>query len=183
MVSTAVVNHAPVPTSYLWTLTSASTTGSEFVSWTRTINEVEFHKNDSALYDEVIALRLGLIPLETPKIMIEREKCTCKGKGCSKCSAQLKLVAKGPVTVYAKDFKGKVKSAFPDLPIVKLSGGQELELVASARLGKGIKHTKFSPGLVYYRNVPEIEINNCDGCEKCVEACPQKILKLNKGTL
>jgi len=144
------------------------------------IDEVEFVKNDSVLYDEVLALRLGLLPLETEKMELQ-EECSCKGKGCSKCSVQLKLQAKGPKTVYGKDLKGKVKVIYGDMPIVKLDEEQELELVASARLGKGIEHTKFSPGLVYYRNVAEIEIDkNCEKCGKCVEACPQGILKLEK---
>ena len=148
------------------------------------IDEVEFHKNDSLLYDEVLALRLALIPLETPKNMVLREKCTCKGKGCAKCSVQLKLVAKGPATVYSKELKGKAKPAYPDIPIVILGEDQELEFIAKGRLGKGVEHTKFSPGLVYYRNLAEIEVSkDCDSCQKCVEACPQKILKLEKGRL
>ena len=43
------------------------------------IDEVEIFKNDSALYDETIAHRLGLIPLKMDKSVEEMEKCTCKG--------------------------------------------------------------------------------------------------------
>lgn len=145
------------------------------------VDEVEFRNNDSVLYDEILALRLGLLPLETSKSLLLEEKCKCKGKGCARCSIQLKLQAKGPCMVYAKDLKGKAKPVYPDMPIVQLGEGQELELIATAKLGKGIEHTKFSPGLVYYRNIPEIETDNkCNQCRKCIEACPQKILKLNK---
>jgi len=144
------------------------------------IDEVEFYKNDSVLYDEVLALRLGLIPLKTEKNMELREDCSCKGKGCSKCSAQLKLKAKSS-SVYAKDLKGKAEVIFEEIPITKLDENQELELVATARLGKGVEHTKFSPGLVYYRNVAEIEVGkDCEGCKKCLEACPLGILKFEK---
>jgi len=145
------------------------------------IDEVEFYKNDSVLYDEVLALRLGLLPLKTEKMELQ-EECSCKGKGCSKCSVQLKLQAKGPVTIYAKDLKGKADVVYGEMPIVKLIEEQELEFVATARLGKGIEHTKFSPGLVYYRNVGEIEVSrDCDDCKKCVEACPLGILSIEKG--
>ena len=51
------------------------------------IDLVEFYKNDSALYDEMMALRLGLLPLKAPKTCIRREDCSCKGKGCLKCTA------------------------------------------------------------------------------------------------
>lgn len=142
------------------------------------IDEVEFFKNDSALYDEIIAHRLGLIPLVTEKTFTERGKCSCKGKGCSKCSVDLKIKVKGPCTVYSKHLKGKTKSVYEDIPIVILGEDQELELVARARLGKGIEHVKFSPGLVYYRNLAKIEVKDCDDCKECVKACPQDILKV-----
>jgi len=146
------------------------------------INDVEFYKNDSVLYDEVLALRLGLLPLKTEK-MSSQEECSCKGKGCSKCSVQLKLKASGPTTVYSKDLKGKADVVYEDMPIVKLGEGQSLEFVATAALGKGIKHTKFSPGLVFYRNAAEISVENCEKCEECIKACPQNLLKAEKNKI
>ncbi|MBI2630480.1 DNA-directed RNA polymerase subunit D [Candidatus Pacearchaeota archaeon] len=148
------------------------------------VDEVEFSKNDSVLYDEVIALRMGLLPLKTPKDMNLREECTCKNEGCSKCSVQLKLVAKGPGIIYAKDLNGKAEAVYEDMPIVSLIEEQEIELVATARLGKGIEHTKFSPGIFFYRNVAEIEIGKgCEKCADCAKACPQGILKLEKNKI
>lgn len=143
------------------------------------IDEIEFYKNDSALYDEIIAHRLGLVPLKNPKLML-REKCSCKGKGCSKCSIKLKLTAKGPCTVYSGDLKG-TEIVYKNMPVVILDKDQELELVANARLGKAIEHAKFSPGLAYYRHLARIEISKgCDSCGKCIDACPQKILVMDK---
>jgi len=150
------------------------------------IDEVEFFKNDSALYDEIIAHRLGLVPLETEKTFTEIENCSCKGKGCAKCSVDLKIKAIGPCTVYSKDLKGKAKPVYDNIPIVILDKDQELELVARATLGRGIKHAKYSPGLIYYRNLAKIEINgDCDSeaCKACIEACPQKILKIEKNKI
>ncbi len=145
------------------------------------IEEVEFIKNDSALYDEVLAHRLGLVPLSVDKSIKEQDKCTCKGKGCNKCTVDLKIKTKGPCTVYSKELKGRVKSVYENIPLVILEKGQELELVAKARLGEATEHTKFSPGLVYYRNLAKIEIDkSCDQCKECVEACPQKVLQVGK---
>ncbi len=109
------------------------------------IEDVEFKKNDSALYDEVLALRLGLLPL------IPGKKVKKDGK------IKLKLKAKGPCTVYAKEIEGNVEVVYPEMPIVKLEEKQSLELSAEAVLGRGIEHTKFSPGLIYYSYKPEIE--------------------------
>lgn len=150
------------------------------------IDEVEIFKNDSALYDEMLALRLGLVPLITEKITAEREKCTCKGKGCSKCSADLKINAVGPCAVYSKTLKGKADVVYEDIPLVILEKGQELELIAKAKLGKGIEHAKFSPGLAYYRNLAKITIDkNCEAgdCKNCVESCPQNVLSIEKGKI
>ena len=121
------------------------------------IDEIEFHKNDSILYDEVLALRLGLIPLKTPEDMDFQEDCKCKGKGCGNCQVEFKLTAKGPCTVYSKNLKGKEDVVYEDMIIVELAKDQELNFVAKAKLGKGIEHTKFSPGLVYYSYTPIIE--------------------------
>ena len=147
------------------------------------IEDVEFRKNDSILYDEIIAHRLGLLPLTTDlKSYNLLSECKCNGEGCARCSVKLTLKAKGPCTVYASDLKSKdsaVKPAFPKTPIVKLIKNQELELEAKAVLGKGKEHMKFSPCLVYYKYKPNIEINDkCNDCGKCVESCPQHVFEM-----
>ncbi len=120
------------------------------------VDEVEFYKNDSVLNDQMLAHRIGLIPLKNEKLT-RREECTCKGEGCAKCTVQLKLSAKGPTTVYSKELKGKADAIYGEMPIVLLDKDQELEFVAHAKLGKGIEHAKFSPGLVFYRPAYEVD--------------------------
>ena len=72
------------------------------------IDEVEFRKNTSILYDEMIAHRLGLIPLSTDlKSYNMTSECKCKGEGCASCTVKLILKAQGPCTVYASDIKSK----------------------------------------------------------------------------
>jgi len=148
------------------------------------IDEVEFHKNDSILYDEVLALRLGLVPLISDKEIELKDECDCKGGGCAKCTTQIKLKSVGPCTVYTKGLKGQAEAVYSEMPIVKLKDGQELEFIAIAKLGRGIEHTKFSPGLVYYRNAAEIEVEKeCGECQKCIESCPQGVLKMSKNRI
>lgn len=128
------------------------------------IDEVSFVKNDSALYDEVIAHRLGLIPLTTDLKSLELpNECSCKGKGCAKCQIKFKLKGEGPNTVYASQLKFNdkdVKSVYPKIPIVLLLKKQELEIEGIAVLGKGKEHMKWSPGLIYYSYQPSIIVNN-----------------------
>ena len=108
------------------------------------IDEVEIFKNDSALYDEILANRLGLVPLKTEKGMGE------------KTDIELKLAKKGPCTVYSGDLKGNADIVYDKIPITILGEEHKLELVASARLGKGIEHAKAVPGLCYYRHILEV---------------------------
>ncbi|MEM4366097.1 MAG: DNA-directed RNA polymerase subunit D, partial [Candidatus Woesearchaeota archaeon] len=131
---------------------------------TMAIDEVEFRKNDSVLYDEIIAHRLGLLPLKTDlKSYTVRANCKCGGKGCERCTLILSLKAKGPTTVYAEELKSedpKVKPVFPRTPLVKLHKGQELELEATAVLGTGAEHVKWSPCLAWYEYKPKVTVNN-----------------------
>ena len=54
------------------------------------IDEVIILKNDSPLYDEIIAHRLGLIPLKTDLESYKLpEECECEGYGCSLCQVSL----------------------------------------------------------------------------------------------
>lgn len=129
---------------------------------TMAIEDVEFQKNNSVLYDEVIAHRLGLIPLKTDlKSYNLPDKCKCEGKGCNRCQLKMVLRAQKLGTVYASEIKSKdpaVKPVFGDMPIVKLLKGQSLELEATAVLGRGKVHIKWSPCHVYYKYKPIIEI-------------------------
>ena len=125
------------------------------------IEDVEFVQNSSALFDEMIALRLGLIPLTTDlkgyEIKGEKDEVSAKN------SVKLTLKAKGPCTVYAEDLKSKdpkIKPAFPKIIIVKLLKGQELELEATAVLGRGKQHMKFAPCLAWYSYKPKVIVNN-----------------------
>lgn len=126
---------------------------------TLAIEDLRILKNSSALYDEMIAHRMGLVPLKTDlKSYNKMEGCKCKGKGCAHCQLKLTLKAKGPCMVYSSELKSTDKEAipvYPNTPIVKLIKDQELNLEATAVLNNGKEHTKFSPGLAYYYGYPK----------------------------
>ena len=130
---------------------------------TMAIENVEFSKNNSILYDEMIAHRLGLIPLKTDlKSYNLPDKCKCEGKGCNRCQLKMVLRANKVGNVYASEIKSKdpaVKPVYGNMPIVKLLKGQSLELEAIAVLGRGKEHIKWSPCHTYYKYRPIIEIS------------------------
>lgn len=152
------------------------------------IEDVEFRKNDSGLYDEIVAHRLGLTPFKTDlKSYNLPSECKCKGKGCGHCQLKMTLKAKGPGTVYASDIKSKdphVKPVYPKMPIVKLLDGQRLELEATAILGLGRMHTKWSPCLAFYKELVGIHIDKQpENKEELVEKCPKGVFAIKKDKL
>ncbi|MAE12938.1 DNA-directed RNA polymerase subunit D [Candidatus Woesearchaeota archaeon] len=156
---------------------------------TMAIETVEFVQNSSILYDEIIAHRLGLMPLTTDlKSYFLPEKCKCKGAGCARCTVKLTLKSKGPCTLVAGEFKSKdpkIKPVYSKTPIVKLLKKQDMELMATAMLGKGKVHTKWSPGLAYYKYKPIIEINQSlvKDANKVKESCPVDVFKVENNKL
>ncbi len=124
---------------------------------TLAIADVEFRKQGSALYDEVLAHRLGLIPLTTDYGSYEYEALDDENARSAKSMTTLMLSAKGQGTVYAELMTGRdpqVIAAQPKMPIVKLLEDQELEFEARAVMGKGKEHAKHTPGIAtYHENV------------------------------
>ena len=121
---------------------------------TLAIDEVTFVKNQSPFYDEIVAHRLGLVPIKT-----DLKSYSTKSKGSSKATTELKfkLKVKGPKMVYSGDLKSKDDKCIPvydNIPIANLLADKEIVLEATAVLGTGKEHMKFSPGLCYYRNMP-----------------------------
>lgn len=106
------------------------------------IDTLEISKNDSPLYDETVAHRVGLIPLKNDKTISGKEN--------------IKLQVNKQGIVYSEELKGKLPPVYGRIPITTLDKGQELEFTATIRAGKGAEHAKFSPGIMFYRN--EIEL-------------------------
>jgi DNA-directed RNA polymerase subunit D len=171
------------------------------------IDDVEFHlgsirdedgkeyESISPLFDEVVAHRLGMLPIPTDLTLFKFKKdCECKGEGCPNCTVMYTLNKKGPCTVYSGDLEplGDRKYAIKEdlIPIVKLSKRQALLIYATAVLGRGKQHAKWQTvtncGYRYYPTV-ELDGDECNNCGLCVNDCPKQIfvndngkVKLNK---
>lgn len=68
------------------------------------IEDVKIYDNTSALFDEILTHRLGLIPLVTdPDNYVPRSRCSCNGVGCSRCTVTLTMSVEGPGVVMSGD--------------------------------------------------------------------------------
>jgi DNA-directed RNA polymerase subunit D len=135
---------------------------------TLAIDDVEMFKNDSALYDEIIAHRLGLTPLKTEKSMTEKTKI------------EFKLTKKGPATVYSGDLTGSADVVHKKIPLTIIKENHKLELVATATLGTGLEHAKHIPGLCFYRHL--LEVKSSPEIDKLVQNTKSLIKPEKKGT-
>jgi len=128
------------------------------------VNNVVIYDNTSALFDEIISHRLGLIPIPTDlSLLTFRDECVCKGKGCPNCTVRYTLSKEGEGTVYSGDLQPQEKSwtiKEDKIPIVKLYGDQRLILEVEAVLGRGKEHAKWQPVQApAYRMDPIIEFD------------------------
>lgn len=138
------------------------------------INDVIIYDNNSGLFDEIVAHRVGLLPVPTDlNVMNFRDACVCEGQGCPNCTVRFTLSKEGPCVVYGKDLQAedpKFAIADPDIPIVELLKGQRVILEAEAILGRGRDHAKWQVcNGVGYRYAPTVKESK-DNMDKLVQA-------------
>lgn len=149
------------------------------------IEDVIFVENNSVMFDEILAHRLGLIPLKTDlDAYVPREECDCKSDlGCEKCTASFVLEAEATdqtTTVYSGDLKpaSDVAPTSDKIPIVKLAPGQKIRLEAYARLGRGSEHAKWqATSIAAYRYLPKVTLRpeNLSNPEDVIRSCPTRV--------
>ena len=134
------------------------------------IEDVEVVKNESPLYDETIAHRLGLIPLKTDlKSYNLKSKCPCNGVGCALCEVKMSLSSENEGYVYSSEIKSddpQIVPVYDNIPITKLFEGKKIELNLKAVLGTGREHAKWAPAHTYLRE-------NKDNVELIIESFGQ----------
>jgi DNA-directed RNA polymerase subunit D len=141
------------------------------------IDSVVVVNNTSVMYDEMLAHRLGLIPLTTPLGALPPiEDCVSGLADPSECSTRLTLqvTADGDLTVYSGDLVSErpdVAPVYRDIPIVKLVKGQSIVLEAYAKLGVARDHAKWQAALASYYYYPRVEVRDEECRERCREIC------------
>jgi DNA-directed RNA polymerase subunit D len=171
------------------------------------IEDVEFHlgpirdeasgkdyDSSTSMFDEGVALRLGLLPIPTDLGQFRRKsECECKGAGCPHCQVMYSVDKKGPCTVYARDVvplgDNSLAILEPDVPIVRLGARQALLAYATATVGTAREHAKWqvANGVGVFPR-PHVRIARKEACtDACLKrtaaSCPVKILTYESGKL
>lgn len=154
---------------------------------TLAVENVDIEENSSGLFDEMLAHRLGLVPLTVPKKFSKKDECKCDGKGCSMCEVTLVIDKQGLCTVLASDMKSTnddVRASDGNIPIVELIDGQKVRLEAIAQLGCGTQHMKWQSAVVGYRYMASVKIHpDRDGDVESytIDACPKNVFEKKDG--
>ncbi|MDR0778065.1 MAG: DNA-directed RNA polymerase subunit D [Methanomassiliicoccaceae archaeon] len=158
------------------------------------IDKVEFHlgpimvdgreyESITPLFDEIIAHRLGMVPIPTDlQLFSPQNECSCGGEGCPSCTIMYSLNKIGPCTVLSGDLiplgspDYKVKDEF--IPIVELADGQAVLIYTIATMGTAKTHVKWQAangaGYKYAANI-SIDKDRCKHCMKCLSECPKGV--------
>ena len=154
------------------------------------IHDVIIYDNTSPLFDEIIAHRLGMIPLPTDlQLLVYKEDCKCKGKGCPSCTVRYTLSKEGEGVVYSGDLQPENESwAIKEdkIPIVELSKNQRIILEVEANLGKGKDHAKWQTVQApSYKLEPTIETDKkrMDEVKEFIKQLPKDLVELNGNKL
>ncbi|XP_076047590.1 DNA-directed RNA polymerases I and III subunit RPAC1-like [Oratosquilla oratoria] len=155
---------------------------------TMAIEKVYMYNNTSIVQDEVLAHRLGLVPLKVDPRYFEfrnkdetewgaqdsvqytlKVKCSKNPKASSTETDPDLMYLNRKITSSSLEWKpiGNQPDIFraeamqplhDDILLAKLNPGHEIYLEAYAVKGIGSDHAKFQPGLSWYRLLPEIEL-------------------------
>ncbi len=141
------------------------------------IRYVDFVENDSGLFDEVLAHRVGLIPWTWDKeaYNIPEDDSDTSNE------VQFALDKEGPCVVRASDLKSTDESVKPvddNVIVVELLEGQKLKFEATATLGLGKEHAKYQSAVVGYQYYPEkITVKPKGDAEELVKNLPGDIVE------
>ena len=118
------------------------------------IDTVDVYENNSVMFDEVLSLRLGLVPLTTDlDSYVLPDECSCEGEGCTNCEVALTLDVSAEDderTAYSGDLESEdpaVEPVHDEVPLIELKPGQVVALECTARLGRGRDHAKNQAGV------------------------------------
>ena len=140
------------------------------------VDTVHIYENDSVIFDEMLAHRLGLLPIKTDV------KTYKKGD-----KVKLVLEKDEPGWVTSKDIKctdPKIEIADKKIPITKLGKDQKIKIEMTAIMNSGEEHARFQPAIVSYNELPEIDNNKTySNTKELLAEAPEGFVEVKAGKL
>ena len=140
------------------------------------------YESISAMFNEIVAHRLGMLPIPTDKKTIEAFGDSI-GDDSKQPDIMYSLHKQGPCTVYSGDLEpvnGDDSLIIPEtnVPIVKLSEGQAILVYAKARMGNAQKHTKWQCAVApRFYQAPTITVSSGKGSKTVFDIVGKKNFK------
>ncbi len=131
------------------------------------IKEVSVYKNESVMPDEMLAHRIGLVPVYSDDVDDKEYHLYLK---------------KTSGMVYSGDISGSLDIPLKHIPLVQLNKDKSLELELLVQRGTGEEHVKYCPASVFFYNTANVKQNSdvvnieniCPG--NCLEKKANKIV-------
>ncbi|MBT5924089.1 DNA-directed RNA polymerase subunit D, partial [Candidatus Woesearchaeota archaeon] len=154
---------------------------------TLAVENVEIKDNDSALFDEMLALRLGLTPIKTDmksyRLPENEDEITEKS---ARCTLQIRLKSAKKGYVYAEEAESSdPKCVFVQakMPIIKLLSKQKLDVTMTAIMGQGKDHIKWAPGWAFYMKEPVLKVGAVKDPQRVMDMCTDNVFTLKGNKL
>jgi DNA-directed RNA polymerase subunit D len=139
------------------------------------IETVHIYDNDSVIFDEMLANRLGLLPIKTDIKTYKKDD-----------TVKLVLEKTGPCVVTSKDIKctdPKIEITDKKIIITKLGKDQNIKLEMTAVMKAGEQHARHQPAIVSYNEVLEINNDKSYDTKAILAEAPKGSLEVKAGKL
>ena len=140
------------------------------------------YESISAMFNEIVAHRLGMLPIPTDEKTIEAFGDSI-GDDSKQPDIMYSLHKQGPCTVYSGDLEpvsGDDSLVIPEtnVPIVKLAEGQAILVYAKAKMGNAQKHTKWQCAVApRFYQAPTITVSSGKGSKAIFDIVDKKDFK------
>ena len=140
------------------------------------------YESISAMFNEMVAHRLGMLPIPTDEKTIEAFGDSI-GDDSKQPDIMYSLHKQGPCTVYSGDLEpvsGDNSLIIPEtnVPIVKLAEGQAILVYAKAKMGHAQKHTKWQCAVApRFYQAPTITVSSGKGSKAIFDILDKKDFK------
>ena len=144
--------------------------------------EEKEYESISAMFNEIVAHRIGMLPIPTDEKTIEAFGDSI-GDDAKQPEIMYSLHKQGPCTVYSGDLEpvnGDTSLTIPEtsVPIVKLAEGQAILVYAKAKMGTAKQHAKWQTAVApRFYQAPTLTVSSGKGSKTVIDVVGKENFK------